>query len=80
MRTTTGKDLAMASEGRLYQNNSEGLKYKMFVEYLNPALQVMDTQAHIIKTEDLQGFIKRLAQIEGYCWAELERRHKGETE
>ncbi len=70
----------MASISILYQDNSEGLKRKMFVEYLNPALEVMELQASLIRTKDLEGIIKRLAQIEGHCWAELERRHKEENE
>jgi len=63
----------MASEG-------EFLKQKMFIDYLNPALGIIETQVQAMRTEDLQGVIKRLAQIEGHCWAELERRHKEENE
>jgi len=54
----------------------EGFKYQMLVDNLNPALSLMEGAAKLPTTEDLQGIIKRLAQIEGLCWAELERRYK----
>ena len=58
----------------------EMFKYQMFVDNLNPVLGLMEGAARLPSVEDLQGIIKRLAQIEGLVWAELERRHKSEAE